>query len=106
MEGPAIGPFGAWELWFLGVMGMTVGAGLFGLVTMRVATLSWRGAALLAAGSGLLLGLVVAGIVGLTPTWTVPPVTVLGVAASRVGWILLGLAAFRRDPLPPGTTPA
>lgn len=99
-DNPIVGPLSGWALWFLGMGTMILGAALFGFATIRVGSLSRRAAGLLVVGSVLLLAVFVSTSIEQGQTWFQLAFGLPGIACTGAGWVLLGLDAYRRDPLP------
>jgi hypothetical protein len=79
---------GFWDLWFVGVLTVLLGSGLFAAVTYRTRVLSRAGAAVIAVAIGLILSAAVLQIQALIP---------LGMACFALGWLTLGVQAIRLD---------
>jgi drug/metabolite transporter (DMT)-like permease len=88
-----------WDTWILGLFATVLGSALFAVATYRTGTLSRAAAAVLAAGSALLVaGFVVAA--GLGPAITdrvAPALGLVGMLAFSAGWIALGWTAIRLE---------
>jgi hypothetical protein len=81
-----IGGDGFWGLWFIGVVTVMLGSGLFAAVTYRTRVLSRAGAALIGLGIVIILGQAVTHVDALIPT---------GMACFAIGWLTLGIQAIR-----------
>jgi hypothetical protein len=99
---PYLGAPSAWHLWFVGVVGMLIGSGLFAIATWRVGALPRRGAAILATGAATVIPALAGVSGGFVPDDVGRAASVLAMAAFGAGWILLGIGALRRgrSPLP------
>ena len=86
---------GFWGLWFIGVMTVVLGSGLFAVVTYQTRVLSRVGAALIGIGIAVILSGAVVHIEALLP---------VGMACFALGWFALGVQAIRLDR--PATMPA
>lgn len=86
---------GFWNLWFIGLLTVMLGSGLFAVVTYQTRVLSRLGAALI--GIGILV-LVSGGVVQINSL--IP----IGMACFALGWFTLGVQAIRLDR--PATMPA
>jgi hypothetical protein len=86
-----------WEVWFLGLVLLVVGSGLFGIAGLRAGGVSRSGSALLLVAGLTVIPLLV-GVSGLVP-WE-PVMSAMGIVLlfSFVGgWIVLGIGAIRSD---------
>lgn len=88
-----------WDFWFIGLVTLIFGSGLFALASWRTGSVSRLGSAMLAA-SALLLVFVLPGVLGLTfVPWE--PVIAIALAGQLLffaaGWIVLGIGAIRQD---------
>jgi hypothetical protein len=83
-----IGGDGFWGLWFIGVMTVVVGSGLFAIVTYQTRVLSRAGALLIGVGLVVILSEAVVHLAVLIPT---------GMACFAIGWFVLGVQAIRLD---------
>jgi hypothetical protein len=83
-----IGGDGFWGLWFIGVVTVMLGSGLFAAVTYRTRVLSRAGAALIGLGIVVILGQAVTHVDALIPA---------GMACFAIGWLTLGIQAIRLD---------
>jgi hypothetical protein len=90
-----MGEDGFWGLWFIGVLTVMLGSGLFAAVTYRTRVLSRAGAALIGTGLVVMLSEIVVPISALLP---------IGMACFAIGWAALGVQAVRLDR--PATMPA
>jgi hypothetical protein len=90
-----MGEDGFWGLWFIGVLTVMLGSGLFAAVTYRTRVLSRAGAALIGTGLVVILSEMVVPIGALLP---------IGMACFAIGWAALGVQAIRLDR--PATMPA
>ncbi len=88
---------GFWGLWFIGVMTVMLGSGLFAAVTYRTRVLSRGGAALIGIGIVVILSEAVTSIAALIP---------IGMALFALGWLALGVQAIRVDRPSTATSPA
>ena len=86
---------GFWGLWFIGVLTVLLGSGLFAIVTYQTRVLSRLGAALIGIGIVLILSEAVVHVEALLPA---------GMACFAIGWFALGVQAIRLDR--PATMPA
>jgi len=83
-----IGGDGFWGLWFIGVVTVMLGSGLFAAVTYRTRVLSRVGAALIGIGIVVILGEAFLHVEALIP---------VGMACFALGWLTLGVEAIRLD---------
>ena len=83
-----MGEDGFWGLWFIGLLTVMLGSGLFAAVTYRTRVLSRAGAALIGTGLVVILSEIVVPISALLP---------LGMACFAIGWAALGVQAIRLD---------
>jgi hypothetical protein len=83
-----IGGDGFWGLWFIGVMTVMLGSGLFAAVTYQTRVLSRVGAALIGIGIVVILSEAVIHLGVLIP---------IGMACFALGWLTLGIQAVRLD---------
>jgi hypothetical protein len=83
-----MGQDGFWGLWFIGVMTVMVGSGLFAAVTYRTRVLSRGGAALIGLGIVVILGDAILPMTVLIP---------IGMACFALGWLTLGVQAIRTN---------
>ena len=83
-----IGGDGFWGLWFIGVVTVMLGSGLFAVVTYQTRVLSRVGAALIGIGILVILGEAVIHVGALIP---------IGMACFALGWLTLGVQAIRLD---------
>jgi hypothetical protein len=90
-----MGDDGFWGLWFIGVLTVMLGSGLFAAVTYRTRVLSRAGAALIGIGLVVILSEIVVPIGALMA---------IGMACFAIGWVALGVQAIRLDR--PATMPA
>jgi hypothetical protein len=81
-----MGQDGFWGMWFLGVLTIMVGSGLFAAVTYQTRVLSRGGAALIGLGIVAIIGQIV------LPT---SPLLPIGLACFALGWLTLGVQAIR-----------
>ena len=88
---------GFWGLWFIGVITVLLGSGLFATVTYQTRVLSRLGAALIGIGIVVILGEAVVHIGVLIP---------IGMALFAIGWFTLGVQAIRADRLSVAASPA
>jgi hypothetical protein len=88
---------GFWGLWFIGVMTVMLGSGLFAVVTYRTRVLSRGGAALIGIGIVVILSEAVTSIAALIP---------IGMALFALGWLTLGVQAIRVDRPSTAASPA
>jgi hypothetical protein len=89
---------GLWGLWFVGVLIVVLGSGLFAAVTYRTRVLSRVGAAIIGIGIVVMLSQMVVPVAELLP---------VGLALFAVGWFTLGVHAVRIDrPAAAATSPA
>jgi hypothetical protein len=96
-EAPIVAGLHGWELWFLGLIALVVGSGLFAYASWRTGSLSRAGIGLLAVGA---VGpfLVVPGFMGLV-SWE-PFISIaffVTIAAFVAGWVVVGIGAVRSD---------
>jgi len=96
---PFVAGISPWNLWILGVFATVFGSGLFGIATFRTAALSRPAAAMLAAGSATLLGLMVFGFAApASVSAAAGPILILvGLIAFCAGWVALGWTAIRLE---------
>ena len=88
-----------WDFWFLGIITLVLGSGLFALAGWRSGSVSRAGSALLGASAVLLL-IVMPPAFGLIPIPWEPAVSIAMAAlllTFSAGWIVLGLGAIRLD---------
>lgn len=93
----SFGGLTAWEVWFIGMVALIAGSGLFAVASWRTGTLSRPGVRLLALG-GAALVVVLPGAMGFFP-WE-PFVSIggfVGLAAFVAGWVIVGIGAIRAD---------
>ena len=83
-----IGGDGFWGLWFIGLMTVILGSGLFAAVTYQTRVLPRLGSVLIGIGIVLILGEAVAHLEVLIT---------IGMACFAVGWFTLGVQAIRLD---------
>ncbi len=83
-----IGGDGFWGLWFIGVVTVMLGSGLFAAVTYRTRVLSRVGAALIGVGIVVILSEAFLHVGALIP---------VGMACFALGWLTLGVQAVRLD---------
>jgi hypothetical protein len=83
-----MGEDGFWGLWFIGVMTVMLGSGLFAVVTYQTRVLSRAGAALIGTGLVIILSEIVVPISALIA---------IGMACFAIGWLALGVQAIRLD---------
>jgi len=94
--GPFIAGIDGWTFWFVGMMALIGGCGLFALVSWRTGALSRVGLALLGVAAVGLVA-VFAGV-GLLPWDPIVSVAFLGLLLSFCGgWIVLGIGAVLAD---------
>ncbi len=86
---------GFWGLWFIGLLTVMLGSGLFAIVTYQTRVLSRAGPALIGIGILIILSEAVIKLEALIP---------LGMACFALGWLTLGIQAIRLDR--PATMPA
>jgi hypothetical protein len=88
-----------WDFWFIGLVTLIVGSGLFALASWRSGSVSRAGSALLGAAAVIL-------VISMPPMFGIVPVPwepLLSIAVAALlltfsaGWIVLGLGAIRRD---------
>jgi hypothetical protein len=88
-----------WEFWFIGLVTLIFGSGLFALASWRTGSVSRLGSAMLGA-SALLLVFVLPAVLGLT-SFPWEPVIAVAFAGQLLffagGWIVLGIGAIRMD---------
>lgn len=88
-----------WDTWVLGLFATVLGSALFAVATYRTGTLSRTAAAVLAAGSALLVAVFVV-VAGFGPAITdrvAPALGLVGMLAFSAGWIALGWTAIRLE---------
>lgn len=86
-----------WETWFLGLLLLVAGSGLFGIAGLRAGGISPLGSGLLLV-AGLAVIPMLVGVAGLV-AWE-PVISILGLvlmAAFVGGWIVTGISAIRAD---------
>jgi hypothetical protein len=88
---------GFWGLWFIGVLTVILGSGLFAAVTYWTGVLSRGGAALIGIGIVVILSEAVISIAALIP---------IGMALFALGWLMLGVQAIRLDRPSAAASPA
>jgi hypothetical protein len=79
---------GFWGLWFIGLLTVILGSGLFAAVTYRTRVLSRLGAALIGIGIAIILSEAILEI---------PTLITAGMACFALGWFTLGVQAIRLD---------
>jgi hypothetical protein len=98
-DNPNVGPFNAWSVWMIGMLGTVVGSIFFAMATIRARVFSRRAAQALATSSIIFLvgafGLAGGGAEDL-PSRLVTAVVLGSFAAS---WMALGVMALRRGPI-------
>lgn len=92
-----MGQDGFWGLWFIGLLTVMLGSGLFATVTYQTRVLSRRGAALIGIGIVVVLSEAVLSLPVLLP---------IGMAGFALGWLTLGIQAMRSDRPATTATPA
>lgn len=90
-----IGDEGFWGLWFIGVMTVILGSGLFAAVTYQTRVLSRIGSTLIGVGILIMLS---------DAVFHVGVLITIGMACFAIGWAALGVQAIRMDR--PATAPA
>lgn len=97
LPGTLLASLTPWEVWFLGLVLLVAGCGLFGIACLRTGSVSRLGAALLlVAGLAVIPMLIGAsGLISWEPV--VPVVMFVFLAAFVGGWIALGIGAIRSD---------
>jgi hypothetical protein len=97
-DGPFLLGLSPWDVWILGAFATVVGSGLFAIATYRTGALPRPAAGLLAAGSALLLGILILGmgVVGI-PDSIGPALILAGLLAFCAGWVALGWTAIRLE---------
>jgi hypothetical protein len=96
---PFLAGVSPWDTWILGLFATVLGSALFAVATYRTGTLSRTAAAVLAAGSALLVAAFVVAA-GLGPAITdrvAPALGLVGMLAFSAGWIALGWTAIRLE---------
>jgi hypothetical protein len=98
-DGTVFAGLGGWDLWFIGLVTLIVGSGLFAFASWRTGSMSRAGSALLGA-SALILVVALPSALGLLPIpWE--PLLSIALAAQLLtfcgGWIVIGLSAIRQD---------
>jgi hypothetical protein len=89
-----------WEVWFLGLVLLVAGSGLFGIAGLRTRSVSRLGSALLLVAGATVIPML-AGVAGLVPWEPVISVFFFVFLAGFVGgWIVLGIGAVRSDRRP------
>ena len=94
-----VGALTGWDLWFLGMLALVAGSGLFAIASWRTGSVSRSGSALLGAAAAWLVVMmpVMAGLVAI-PWEPVASIGIVGLLiAFSAGWILLGIGAMRID---------
>ena len=89
--------YSAWYVWFVGLLAMVVGSGLFALATWVTRSLS-RGGALLVGFSSLAM-LPAIGLGGGPPEPVAIGLILTALGAFAIGWVALGVSAVRIDRL-------
>lgn len=98
---PYLGAPSAWHVWFVGVLGMLVGSGLFAIATWRVGTLPRTGAAVLGVGAVTVIPVLAGVTAGSLSDDLGRMLSVLAMSAFGGGWIMLGTGSLRgRRPVP------
>ena len=96
---PLVAGVSPWNTWILGLFATVLGSALFAVATYRTRALSRAAAALLAAGSVILVAAFVVAS-GLEPQVTdrvAPALGLVGMLAFSAGWIALGWTAIRLE---------
>lgn len=96
-EEPFVGGQSGWSLWFLGLLTLVAGSGLFAIATLRVRTLSRWGARSLGAGSAVLLPAIGGGLSG--PELAAQLLVAASLGSFAGGWMALGVSALRAGPI-------
>ena len=98
-DGQVIVGLAGWDFWFVGLVTLVVGSGLFALASWRSGSVSRAGSALLGA-SAVILVIALPPMLGLL---AIPWEPLLSIALAALlltfsaGWIVLGLGAIRLD---------
>lgn len=103
-DGPLLAGLSPWDVWILGVFATVVGSCLFAIATYRTGAMPRFAAGLLAAGSAVLLGVMIVGMgfVGL-PQALAQALVLVGLVGFSAGWVALGWTAIRLDRLASAT---
>jgi len=97
-DGPLLAGLTPWDVWILGVFATVVGSGLFAIATYRTGALPRPAAGLLAAGSGVLLSIMILGMgFAGVPESIGPALILVGLLAFTAGWVALGWTAIRLE---------
>lgn len=91
--------FSGWDFWFLGMIALIIGSGLFAVASLRTGSVSKAGSALLGVAALMFLVLLPVAF-GLLPIpWE--PVVAIAFAVVLItfsaGWVVLGIGAIRQD---------
>ncbi len=91
--------FSGWDFWFLGLIALIVGSGLFAVASWRTASVSRAGSALLGAAALLLILVRPIGFGILSVPWepVVAFAFVIVLITFAAGWVVLGIGAIRQD---------
>jgi hypothetical protein len=93
-----LGGISAWEIWFLGLLGMFLGSVLFAIATIRAAVLS-KPSAMTLALSAVAVVLISLGFTGGVDDTAASIVVAAAMAVFSGSWVMLGLSALRRGPI-------
>ena len=97
--GTFLAAYSGWDFWFVGMVALLVGSGLFALASWRTGSVSRAGSALLGAAALVFLAAlpVATGLVSV-PWEPVSAIVFLAVLVMfAAGWVVLGIGAIRRD---------
>ncbi len=103
---PIIAGLSAWYLWSIGLSGFAIGSALFALATLAVGVFSRGGAIALLVGALLIAGIFLPAVVGIfnpDGILLLQIAVMAGMVLFCAGWIRLGYAAIRQQPVESGT---
>ena len=92
---PLVGDLSGWYLWFIGSLALFGGSGLFAIATWRSEALSRRAAALLGAGSLVIVPAALGANGG--PETLAGLLLIVSITAFAGGWVALGLSALHTE---------
>lgn len=99
---PIVAGLSGWHLWSLGLSAFAIGSVLFALATLAVGVLSRGGAITLLVGALLVAGVFFPAVIGLINPDGVPVLAIAifaGLVLFSAGWVWLGYAATRQQPI-------